>query len=130
MSNNNEQYEDITGSGGKVVSSAKLAIGASIQGKLVALEDNTNYEGKKNLVLEDANGARTVVFTSGSLSYAVEDGKFEIGRTYRITRLENKITKRGQSRTQFQIQRLRADGAVAAPTENSAKPAGRASANR
>lgn len=128
MSNN--EYEDITSNGGKTVSSAKLAIGASIQGKLVALENNSLYEGKKNLILEDGEGNKTVVFTSGNLNYAVEDGKFEVGRTYRITRVENKLTKKGQSRTQFQIQRLKADGAVAAPAENNTKPTGRGASTR
>lgn len=125
----NDQFEDITSSN-KTVTSAKLDIGASFQGKLLAIEASAKYENKKNLVMEDADGNEFTVFTSGSLNYAVEDGKFEIGRTYRITRLENKLTKKGASRTQFQIQRLRADGEVAAPATNAAAPAGRNAAKK
>lgn len=116
------QFEDITG-GIKTISSAKLDVGASIQGKLVELETNRQYPDKKNLVLETEDGQRVVVFTSGTLNYAVQDGKFEIGRTYLITRLESKKTKTGANRTQFQIQRLREDGTAAAPAENNTKPA-------
>lgn len=117
-----DQFEDITNSN-KTVSSAKLDIGGTIQGKVVAIETSEKYPEKKNLVLLNEAGEEVTVFTSGSLNYAVQDGKFEVGRTYRITRLENKLTKRGASRTQFQIQRLREDGSTAAPTENNAKPA-------
>lgn len=119
---NNEQYEDITRDTNVVITS-KLAIGASIQGKLLGMEANRNYPTNKNLILAGADGKTTTVLTSGSLNYAIKDGKFEVGRTYKITRLENKTIK-GKSSTQFQIQRLKEDGSVAAPTENNAKPAG------
>jgi len=118
-----EQYEDITNTN-KTVSSAKLAVGASIQGRLLSIETSAKYANKKNLVMEGTDGNNFTVFTSGTLNYAVEDGKFEIGRTYKITRLENKTTKAGASRTQFQIQRLREDGSAAAPTQNDVQPAG------
>lgn len=116
MSSN--EFEDITGSGNKTLATARMAVGETFQGTLVELETNIKYPEKKNLVMEDEEGHRTVLFTSGSLNYAVQDGKFEVGRTYRITRVENKLTKKGQTRTQFQIQRLRADGSAAVPAEN------------
>lgn len=122
MNNLESDFEDIT-SNGKIISSAKLAVGESFQGRVTGLEANKNFENKKNLVMEDKEGKEFIVFTSGSLNYAVEDGKFEVGRTYRITRLENKLTKKGASRTQFQIQRLKADGADAVPTVSDEKPA-------
>lgn len=118
--------EDITG-GGNIVSASKIAIGATIEGKLLALEQNRTYPDNKNLVLENTDGEKFTVFTSGNLNYAIKDGKFEVGRSYVITRKENKMIK-GKSSTQFQIQRVRADGSVAAPTENNAKPAGGRSA--
>lgn len=116
-----DQFEDITNTN-KTVSSAKLDIGGTIQGKLVAIEASQKYPEKKNLVMQNEAGEEVTVFTSGSLNYAVQDGKFEVGRTYLITRLENKMTKKGASRTQFQIQRLREDGSAAVPTENNSKP--------
>lgn len=118
MSNN--EFEDITGSGNKTLATARMAVGETFQGTLVEVEASAKYPEKKNLVMEDGEGHRTVLFTSGSLNYAVQDGKFEVGRTYRITRIENKLTKKGQSRTQFQIQRLRDDGSAAVPAENNA----------
>jgi hypothetical protein len=124
MSNLDAQWEDVEQGGGNVVKSAQLAIGASFQGKVVAIEASAKYPEKKNLVMEDADGKEFLVFASGSLSFAVEDGDIEIGRTYRVTRLENKATKTG-SRTMFKIQRLKADGTNAAPTTNTAKPAGK-----
>lgn len=120
MSNDNDQYEDITSS---VVAATKLDIGKSFQGKLLDIVDNAKYkeQGAKDLIMEDAEGKEFRVFTGGSLKYAIADGKFEVGRTYRVTRLENKTVK-GKSSTQFQIQRLRTDGSAAAPTVNDAKP--------
>lgn len=116
----NEQYEDITSN---VVMATKLDIGGSFEGKLLEIVDNAKYaaQGSKDLIMEDAKGNEFRVFTGGSLKYAIQDGKFEVGRTYKVTRLENKTVK-GKSSTQFQIQRLRADGAVAAPTVNDTKP--------
>lgn len=117
------QFEDITQSD-NVVKSAKLDIGKSFQGKLLALEENGTYEGKKDLLMEDDKGDKFTVWVSGSLNYAVQDGKFEVGRTYRVTRLENKASKNG-SRTMFKIERLREDGSVSAPMENTAVPKGK-----
>lgn len=117
----NTEYDDITKSV-NTLASAKMAIGDTIEGKLKGLEVNQKYPDKQNLILVGNDGKELIVFTSGSLTYAVKDGKFEVGRTYRITRLENKITKRGASRTQFQIQRLREDGNVAVPTEVTSAP--------
>lgn len=119
-----EQYEDIT-QNGNVVKSAKMDIGSSFEGTLKEIKANTTYPDKKDLVLTDKEGEDFTVWTSGTLNYAVEDNKFEVGRTYKVTRLENKQTKKGASRTQFQIQRLKEDGAVAAPTENSVRPKGK-----
>lgn len=120
----NDQYEDIT-QNGNVVKSAKLEIGGSFEGTLKAIQANVTYPDKKDLVMTDADGEEFTVWTSGSLNYAVQDSKFEVGRTYKVTRLENKQTKKGASRTQFQIQRLKENGTVAAPTENSARPKGK-----
>lgn len=122
----NNALEDITSSGNFVITS-KLAIGATVEGKLLGLEVNRNYPDNKNLILENAAGEKVTVLTSGNLNYAIKDGKFEIGRSYVITRKENKMIK-GKSSTQYQIQRVRADGTVAAPTENNEKPAGGRSA--
>lgn len=120
-----EQYEDITNDG-TVIKSAKMDIGGSFQGTLTAIEASVKYPEKKNLAFEDADGNPFVVFTSGTLNYAVVDGKFEVGRTYRVTRLENKLTPKGASRTQYRIERLKSDGQVAgAPSQNTEKPAGK-----
>lgn len=116
------ELEDITSSGNFVITS-KLAIGASVSGKLLGLEANRNYPDNKNLILENADGDKVTVLTSGNLNYAIKDGKFEVGRSYVITRKENKMIK-GKSSTQYQIQRVRADGSIAAPAENNEKPAG------
>lgn len=124
MSNTTEQFEDISNNG-KLVKTAQLPIGAAFRGKLVAIQPSTKYPDKNNLVMEDA-GEQFTVFTSGSLNYAVADGKLEIGQTYRITRLENKASKGGTSRTQFKVERLKSNGTVAAPGVVDAKPAGKA----
>jgi len=121
-----EQFEDVGGSG-KLVKTAKLDIGGAFRGKLVGLQQSAKFEGRQNLLMEETDGTPFTVFTSGSLSYAVEDGKLEVGQTYRITRLENKTTKAGVQRTQFKIERLKSNGAVAAPGVENAKPTGKAS---
>lgn len=123
-----EEFEDISSNNGKLVKTAKLAIGENFRGKLVALQESSKYEGRQNLIMEDATGAPFTVFTSGSLSYAVQDGKLEVGQTYRITRLENKPAKNGTSRTQFKIERLKGNGTVAAPGVKNEKPAGKSRA--
>lgn len=120
---NDDQYEDLTN--GATISTAKMAIGETFTGKLVALETSKQYPDKQNLIMETEDGGEVTLFVSGSLNYAIKDGKFEVGRTYRITRLENKLTKKGASRTQFQLQRLKDDGAVAAPVVNESRPASR-----
>jgi hypothetical protein len=76
--------------------------------------------------MEDEDGEELLVFPSGNLKYAIKDGKVEIGRTYLFTRLEDKPGKNGNPpSTNFRIQRLREDGAVAAPKTTKAKPTGK-----
>jgi hypothetical protein len=120
----NEQFEDIGGLG-KLVKSAQLPIGGTFRGKLVSLQASSKYPDRQNLIMEDAEGEPFTVFTSGTLSYAVKDGKLEIGQTYRVTRLENKPSKGGTTRTQFKIERLKGNGSVATPGVVDAKPAGK-----
>jgi hypothetical protein len=119
-----EQFEDVSGNG-KLVKTAQLAIGDSFRGKLVSLQVSTRYPDRQNLCMEDTEGEPFLVFTSGSLSYAVKDGKLEVGQTYRITRLENKPSKGGTTRTQFKIERLKSNGSVASPGVNTIKPSGK-----
>jgi len=121
-----EQFEDVTYANGKLVKTAQLAIGDSFRGKLVSLQASSKYPERQNLLMEEADGTPFTVFTSGTLNYAVKDGKLEIGQTYRITRLENKPAKGGTSRTQFKIERLKSNGSVAAPGVNNVKPVGKA----
>ena len=120
-----EQFEDVTYGNGKLVKTAKLAIGDSFRGKLVSLQASSKYPDRQNLIMEEADGTPFTVFTSGTLSYAVQDGKLEVGQTYRITRLENKPSKGGTTRTQFKIERLKSNGVVAAPGVNNVKPSGK-----
>lgn len=120
---NDSDFEDITSEGSGVILSSKLDIGGSFQGKLVEFQQNRKYPKNQNLVMLGDDGETFTVLTSGTLNYAIKDNKFEIGRTYRVTRLENKDVK-GKSTTTFQIQRLREDGSTAAPTQNDEKPAG------
>lgn len=122
-----EEFEDIGGAG-KLVKTAKLTIGEAFRGKLVGMVESSKFEGRQNLLMEESNGTPFTVFTSGSLSYAVQDGKLEVGQTYRITRLENKATKTGTARTQFKIERLKSNGSVAAPGVNDVKPTGKSAA--
>lgn len=124
MSEHKEEFEDVTFDG-KLIRTAKMTIGESFRGKLVSLQASTKYPDKSNLVMEDAEGEEFLVFTSGTLAYAVQDGKLEVGQIYRITRGENKPTKNGP-RTQFKIERLKANGTVASPGVNNVKPAGKA----
>ena len=120
-----EQFEDVTYGNGKLVKTAKLAVGDSFRGKLVSLQASSKYPDRQNLIMEETDGTPFTVFTSGTLSYAVQDGKLEVGQTYRITRLENKVTKTGTPRTNFKIERLKSNGSVAAPGVNTTKPAGK-----
>lgn len=121
-----EEFEDVTYGNGKLVQTAKLIVGESFRGKLVSLRASSKYPDRQNLIMEEENGTPFTVFTSGSLSYAVQDGKLEVGQTYRITRLENKPSKGGTSRTQFKIERLKSNGSIAAPGVNNVKPSGKA----
>lgn len=121
-----EQFEDVTYGNGKLVKTAQLAIGESFRGKLVSLQVSAKYPDRQNLLMEETDGTPFVVFTSGSLSYAVKDGKLEVGQTYRITRQENRPSKGGTTRTQFKIERLKSNGAVAAPGVKNDKPRGKA----
>jgi hypothetical protein len=123
-----DEFEDVTYDNGKLVKTAKLAIGDSFRGKLVSLQASAKYPDRQNLIMEEGDGTPFTVFTSGTLSYAVKDGKLEVGQTYRITRLENKPAKGGTSRTQFKIERLKSNGSVAAPGVNNVKPSGKATA--
>jgi len=123
---NNDAFEDIE-TQTAAITTAKLSIGAAFQGEFLGYEESRKYEGKQNLLIKDETGKELVVFTSGNLNYAKKDDLLEVGRVYKITRLENRINKKGLSITQFRIQRLKADGAVAAPTENNVKPEGRQS---
>jgi len=122
-----EEFEDVTYDT-KLVKSAKLEVGGSFRGKLIAIEDSKKYPDKKDLLMEETDGTVFKVFTSGSLDFAVEKGQFEVGQTYRITRQENKTFTgkfgKGTS-TQFKIERLKSNGTVAAPGVNNAKPAGK-----
>ena len=120
-----EQVEDVTYGNGKLVKTAKLAVGESFRGKLVSLQASSKYPDRQNLIMEEADGTPFTVFTSGTLSYAVKDGKLEVGQTYRITRLEDKLSKGGTQRTQFKIERLKGNGTVAAPGVNNVKPTGK-----
>lgn len=120
-----EQFEDVTYGNGKLVKTAKLAVGDSFRGKLVSLQASSKYPDRQNLIMEETDGTPFTVFTSGTLSYAVQDGKLEVGQTYRITRLENKVTKTGTPRTNFKIERLKSNGSVASPGVNNTKPAGK-----
>jgi hypothetical protein len=122
-----EQFEDVTYGNGKLVKTAKLAVGDSFRGKLVSLQASTKYPDRQNLLMEETDGTPFTVFTSGSLSYAVQDGKLEVGQTYRITRVPDKATKTGATRTQFKIERLK-NGTVAAPGVNNVKPSGKSAA--
>jgi hypothetical protein len=119
-----EQFEDVTYTNGKLVKTAQLAVGDSFRGKLVSLQASTKYPDRQNLLMEETDGTPFTVFTSGTLSYAVKDGKLEVGQTYRITRLEDKAAKGGTKRTQFKIERLK-NGKTAAPGVNNVKPSGK-----
>lgn len=119
-----EQFEDVSGNG-KLIKTAKLAVGESFRGKLVSLQTSTKYPDRQNLCMEEADGTPFLVFTSGTLSYAVKDGKLEVGQTYRITRQEDKPSKGGTKRTTFKIERLKSNGTVAAPGVNDVKPVGK-----
>jgi hypothetical protein len=94
--------------GGKTVATSKMEIGASFEGTFVELQENTNSQYERtdkegnpkkqyNLVFIDTNGDRVVVYPSGTLNYKIDDGVFEKGVEYRITRQENrKGTRAGQ----------------------------------
>lgn len=124
MSETIEQFEDVSGNG-KLVKTAQLAVGESFRGKLVSLQASTKYPERQNLCMEEADGTPFLVFTSGTLSYAVKDGKLEVGQTYRITRQEDKPSKGGTKRTTFKIERLKSNGTVASPGVNNTKPVGK-----
>lgn len=129
-----EQFEEVTYDGnGKLVKTAKLAIGDSFRGKLVSLQASSKYPERQNLTMEETDGTPFTVFTSGTLSKAVKEGKLEVGQTYRITRKENRTFK-GQygqaTETVFKIERLKGNGTVAAPGVNNVKPSGKSTATK
>lgn len=122
--------------GSKALSTSKMAIGDSFEGTFLALKENTTSQFEKkdsegnivkqyNLVMKNTAGEEVTVFSSGTLNYKISDGVFEAGRTYKITRLEN---KKGIKAGQFLVQVKKADGALSngAPGVNATVPKGKA----
>lgn len=132
------EWENV-GSKRKSVATAKLAVGASVEGKLVGIEENTNTQYIKKdkdgnvipaqkLLFEDANGEEFVVYPSGDLNYKIADGKFVPGILYKITRLENGPTKTGNMGSRFLVQAPKGTAealAAQGSTTSNTKPAGR-----
>lgn len=126
--------------GFKAVSTSNMTIGATFQGTFVELQENTTskYEKKDkdgnlkkqyNLIFLNTDGERVLVYPSGTLNYKIEDGAFEAGYEYLITRLEN---KKGIKSGQFTVQRRKADGTLSAgaPTVNTAVPKGKGASSK
>jgi len=130
---NNEKWETV---GSKTVATSKMTIGQSFEGTFVELQENTTSQFERtdkegntlkqhNLVFLDTEGVKTLVYPSGTLNYKIDDGAFEAGRRYRITRLEN---RKGVKAGQFLVQREKDNGQLTAgaPTTNATVPAGKA----
>ncbi len=119
----------------KGISTSKMNIGDTFEGTFVELQENTTSKFEKkdkdgntkkqyNLVFTDAAGERVVVYPSGTINYKIDDGAFEAGYDYRITRKEN---KKGVKAGQFLVQRRKANGTLTAgaPTVNTTAPKGK-----
>ena len=120
--------------GTKVVSTSKMAIGDSFEGTYTGRTENTTSQFEKkdkegnlvqqyNLLFVDAAGEAILLYPSGTINYKISDDAFELGRYYKITRLEN---KKGIKAGQFSVQVRKDNGALSngAPKVNNAKPSG------
>lgn len=128
------QWESV---GSKTLATSKMTIGQSFEGTFVELQENTTSQFERtdkegnvlkqyNLVFLDKEGERTIVYPSGTLNYKIDDGAFEAGRRYLITRTEN---RKGVKAGQFSLQREKDNGTLStgAPTTNTTVPKGKAS---
>ncbi len=89
---------------GESFKSADMKIGESIEGKVTAIEESKTYPGAFHMFLDNA-GEISRIFTSGSLSYKIKDGKIAVGNTYRITRLADTPPKQkgSKARTTYEV---------------------------
>lgn len=117
-----EEWEEITDQK-QVIKTAKMDVGAQLEGEILSIDKNPKYPDRSTLVMRVKSGDEVLVYPSGSLSYNIQDGKLEVGKIYLITRLPNKTTPNGASRTQFKVLRKKADGAAAGPEVSEQKPA-------
>lgn len=95
----------------KFLKTSSLEDGQSVEGTVVAFKESTiPSTGKKviNMVFKLANGETRTISPSGNVAYAIKDGLFEVGKTYKIQREGTKKIK-GMDSGVFGIYPLRGD---------------------
>jgi hypothetical protein len=66
--------------------SSALEDGQSIVGTVVDFRDSVKFPGTINLIMFGPDGKKFSLSPSGSLKYAIKEGVFEKGKTYKIQR--------------------------------------------
>lgn len=93
---------------GEGLKATSLKVGESLTGYVTAI-DTYNYDGKDlvsiAMQLEDGKGIK--LYPAGSINYDIKDGRLKVGFLTRITRLEDQKTKRGNKRTNFNVEQDR-----------------------
>ncbi len=80
----------------KFLKTSALEDGQSIEGTVLAFKESTiPSTGKKvtNIMWKATNGETFTLSPSGNVSYAIKDGLFEVGKTYKIQKEGSKKIK-------------------------------------
>lgn len=79
-----------------------LAVGDSVTGYLLGIDQSTKIEGAQNLRLR-VDGQVLSYSVAGNIKYMIRDGELNIGQNTRITRLEDTKVK-GKKATKFAVE--------------------------
>lgn len=122
--NNNNTTNGAAGETRNFVSTAKLKLGQSIGGTVLALVDSEKYSGKTDLLMRDANGEEFLLYVSGTLKRAINDGEIAVGQTIVITRQADITANTGRSMSAFSVKQVKAAATVGAAKQanGSARP--------
>lgn len=80
----------------------ELAVGDSVTGYLLGIDESTKIEGAQNLRLR-VDGATVSYSVAGNIKYMIRDGELVIGQNTRITRLEDRKIK-GKKASNFSVE--------------------------
>jgi hypothetical protein len=95
-------FKSVSNSGVEFKKLTELAVGESVTGYLLSIEQSKKLENAQNMFMKigDAKVGYGVV---GNIKYLVADGKLTIGANTRITRLED-VKIKGKRASQFDVE--------------------------